>query len=216
MMLVLNRFRIWSGEYGRSFAKWYDFFMSPLEKRKFSVVRRKLLNNATGNVLEIGSGTGINFPLYSVAAKVTAIEPSEHMIDRSRDKQSVAKVPIEVVHGGAEKLPFSDNQFDTVVATLVFCTIPNVDLAMEEMKRVCKPGGRILLFEHVKMENPFLSKLQDVLTPFWKKICDGCRLNRDTISLLHEHGLKITSLQTFYRGLFIVVEVRNDRSNTFA
>jgi ubiquinone/menaquinone biosynthesis C-methylase UbiE len=192
-----------------TFPKWYDFFMGPLERGKFKRVRRDLLQNATGKVLEIGSGTGVNFPLYRNADQVIAIEPSQHMIDQSQSRSQLAVVPIEMVNASAEKLPFEDHTFDTVVATLVFCTIPNVDEAINELKRVCKPNGKILLFEHVKMENTVLSSMQEGLTPLWKKICDGCCLNRETLQAFTSQGLKIEREEKFYKDLFIVAELRN-------
>lgn len=195
----------------RLFAKWYDFFMNPLEKKKFKRIRKELISKASGNVLELGSGTGINFPLYEAAEKVTASEPSQHMIARSLSKLKKSFVPIEMVQASAEELPFAANTFDTVVATLVFCTIPNPEKAILEMKRVCKSEGKILLFEHVKMENRFLSTLQDWLTPVWKKICDGCCLNRDTINLLKVHDITILKMQKYYSDLFIFVESVNKK-----
>ncbi|WP_462411745.1 class I SAM-dependent methyltransferase [Neobacillus sp. Marseille-QA0830] len=194
---------------GRSFAKWYDFFMSPLEKNKFKTIRTDLLSNATGRVLEIGSGTGINFPLYEADVNVVAIEPSLDMIERSKMKLKQARVPIEQIQSSAEELPFPDHSFDTIVATLVFCTIPNPDKALHEMMRVCKPDGRILFFEHVKMDNRLLGTLQEWLTPAWKKICDGCCLNRDTLGLLQSHGLTIEKVENHYNGLFLYIESRN-------
>ncbi|NHC41473.1 class I SAM-dependent methyltransferase [Bacillus sp. MM2020_1] len=195
----------------RLFANWYDFFMNPLEKKKFKRIRMELLSKATGNVLELGSGTGINFPLYEEAVKVTAIEPSKHMIERSLSKQKQACVPIDIVQASAEELPFAADTFDTVIATLVFCTIPNPEKAILEMKRVCKSDGKILLFEHVKMQNRFLSSLQDWLTPAWKKICDGCCLNRNTIDLLRGHNISIIKVQEYYRDLFVCVECVNKK-----
>lgn len=191
-----------------TFAKWYDFFMGPLERHKFMKIRMELLQNAKGKVLEIGSGTGVNFPLYRMAESVTAIEPGQSMIMQSRKKQSQAAVPLEIVKAGAEHLPFADESFDSVVATLVFCTIPEVDRALAEIKRVCKPGGTILLFEHVKMDHPFLAKLQDWLTPTWKRICDGCCLNRDTYHHFLESGFEVIETKKYYKGLFIAVEMR--------
>lgn len=185
--------------------------MNPLEKKKFKRIRKELISKASGNVLELGSGTGINFPLYEAAEKVTAIEPSQHMIARSLSKLKKSFVPIEMVQASAEELPFAANTFDTVVATLVFCTIPNPEKAILEMKRVCKSEGKILLFEHVKMENRFLSTLQDWLTPVWKKICDGCCLNRDTINLLKVHDITILKMQKYYSDLFIFVESVNKK-----
>jgi ubiquinone/menaquinone biosynthesis C-methylase UbiE len=193
----------------RLFAKWYDFFMSPLEKRKFKKIRKELLSKATGRVLEVGAGTGINFPFYGAAKHVTAIEPSEHMIERSLAKIHESIVPIKMVKASAEELPFAENTFDTVVATLVFCTIPNPDKALLELKRVCKPDGKILFFEHVKMENPFLAILQEWLTPVWKKVCDGCCLNRNTIELIKTNDLTIVNVDEYYSDLFISVEAIN-------
>jgi ubiquinone/menaquinone biosynthesis C-methylase UbiE len=191
------------------FTKWYDTMMSPLEKRQFKSKRINLLKKAEGQVLELGSGTGINFPLYESADHVTAIEPSKHMIEQSISKSKISVVPIKIIHGSAEQLPFEDKTFDTVVGTLVFCTIPNPERAIKEMIRVCKPGGKILLFEHVKMENSHLAHLQDWLTPFWKKICDGCCLNRDTLKLLSSHDIQISQIKKYYKGLFILVEAKN-------
>ncbi len=195
----------------RLFANWYDFFMNPLEKKKFKKIRKELLSKATGNILELGSGTGINFPLYEEAVTVTAIEPNLHMIERSILKQKQACVPIDIVQASAEELPFAADAFDTVIATLVFCTIPNPEKAILEMKRVCKSDGKILLFEHVKMQNRFLSSLQDWLTPAWKKICDGCCLNRNTIDLLRGHNISIINVQKYYRDLFVCAEGENKK-----
>jgi ubiquinone/menaquinone biosynthesis C-methylase UbiE len=183
--------------------------MNPLEKKKFKRIRKELLSKATGNVLELGSGTGINFPFYQKAEKVTAIEPSHYMIERSFSKLKESVVPIEVVQASAEKLPFAENTFDTVVATLVFCTIPDPEKAILEMKRVCKFEGKILLFEHVRMQNRLLSTLQDWLTPAWKKICDGCCLNRNTLDLIRAHDISIMKVQQYYGDLFIFAEAEN-------
>lgn len=193
----------------RSFANWYDFVMNPLEKRKFKTIRKKLLTGAKGKVLEIGSGTGVNFPLYKGAESVIAIEPSPYMIEQSHSKLKMAAVPIEVLNASAEELPFKADTFDCVVATLVFCTIENGDKAIEEIKRVCKAGGRILLFEHVIMENRILSTLQDYVTPIWKKVAGGCCLNKDTVKLLTDHRLQIIKVEKYYNGLFLLIEAKN-------
>ncbi|MGG3563945.1 class I SAM-dependent methyltransferase [Neobacillus rhizosphaerae] len=195
----------------RLFAKWYDFFMNPLEKKKFKRIRNELISKARGNVLELGAGTGINFPLYKDVDKVTAIEPSPYMVKRSAMKMMQAVVPIEIVQESAEELPFADNTFDTVVATLVFCTIPNPEKALLELQRVCKPDGSILLFEHVKMKNQYLGALQEWLTPAWKKVCDGCCLNRNTLELLQAQGIVIKKIESFYSDLFISVEAFNKK-----
>lgn len=184
--------------------------MSPLEQGRFRAIRKQLLENASGKVLEIGSGTGVNFPLYQDVV-VTAIEPSPFMVSRSLKRKEQSRVPIEVVQVGAEELPFADNTFDTVVATLVFCTIPNVDAALEEMRRVCKPNGRILMFEHVKMDQPYLAKLQIALTPYWEKICDGCCLDRETHQLVLKKGFQLEETQDYYKSLFKTLSLINEK-----
>src|SRR3954454_22084388 len=194
---------------GRQFAKWYDFFMSPLERRTFKEIRRDLLTRAYGKVIELGSGTGVNFPLYQHVESVTAVEPSRYMIEQSEMNKELAVIPIEIIQASAEQLPFEKDSYDTVVATLAFCTIPDVDKALKEMKRICKANGKILLFEHVKMDNPILAKLQIYLTPFWKKICDGCHLDRDTVNLLKSKGFQVVEIKKFYRGLFVMIEIKN-------
>lgn len=191
---------------GRLFPKGYDYFMKPLEKKRFKKIRIELLSKAKGYVLEVGSGTGINFNLYNSVEKVVAIEPSSYMIERAQQRLNKSTIEIEMIQASAEKMPFADNTFDTVVATLVLCTIPNPQQALNEMVRVCKPDGKILFFEHVKLDNQFLAALQEWLTPAWKKICDGCCLNRDTLALIKNYPLKINQLNYYYKGLFITVE----------
>ncbi|MGO4889847.1 class I SAM-dependent methyltransferase [Anaerobacillus sp. MEB173] len=193
---------------GKSFAKWYDIVMSPLENGNFKPIRRNMLKKAYGSVLEVGSGTGINFPYYNSVDHVTAIEPSQPMIERSSKRIRESCVPIKVIKGRAEHIPFADQTFDTVVATLALCTILNPEAAIREMKRVCKREGKILLFEHVRMNHPFLAKLQDWVTPYWKKVSDGCCLNRKTVQLIEANGLQVVNQKTYYKGLFILMEVK--------
>lgn len=189
----------------------YDLAMKPLEKRNFQKIRKEVLSKAAGRVLEIGSGTGINFPIYKNAAHVDAIEPSKGMIEQSQTRKTAARVPIRVHQQSAENLEFPDNTFDTVVATLVFCTIPTPVKALEEIIRVSKPQAKILFFEHVKTEQPALAFAQEALNPIWKRICDGCHLNRETLKIIQESGLKVTKVASHYKGLFIVVESENNK-----
>ncbi|WP_409294002.1 class I SAM-dependent methyltransferase [Peribacillus sp. SCS-26] len=157
--------------------------------------------------MEIGSGTGINFPYYPEDAEVIAIEPSQDIIERSIKRKTGSAANIHIEKVSAEKLPYQDGTFDVVVATLVLCTIPNPVQSLKEMKRVCKDGGRILVFEHVKMDNAFLANIQKRLTPYWKKLCDGCCLDRDTEKMIKEVGFDIIEKREFYKGLFIQLEL---------
>ncbi len=182
--------------------------MRPLEKKSFLTIRRQLIGKAHGEVLEIGCGTGVNFSFYR-QVKVTAIEPNEVLREAALRRSAQAQAPIHVMEGNAEALPFKDNSFDTVVATLVFCTIPDPQKAIREIMRVCKPGGRLLFFEHIRHEQSWAASLQDLLTPVWKRVFDGCHLNRDTEALLKREGIQITELKSYFKKLFITVEAEN-------
>lgn len=187
------------------FSTYYDRLMHPLEKKAFSSIRHDLLKKATGEVLEIGSGTGINFQYYA-QVRVTALEPSDHMREQSLIRAKHSNVPITLVSGSAESLPFPDGTFDTVVGTLVLCSVESPQKAISEIKRVLKPDGRILLFEHVRLNDSPLGKLQDLLTPVWKKVCDGCHLNRDTVAYLNAEGIKPVSIEPHFRNIFVALE----------
>lgn len=196
---------------GSCFSHLYDTAMQPFERLQFKKIRKELVGKAKGQVLEIGAGTGLNFPYYYQVEQVDAIDPEPFMVKKSLKRKREALVPIQTHLAEAEKLPFADHTFDTVVATLVFCTIPNPEQAIKEMIRVSKPNAQILLFEHVRMEQKLLAKVQDWLTPVWKKVCDGCHLNRNTLALLRHDDLSVEHMKSYYHGLFFVVEVLCDK-----
>ncbi|MFC4765998.1 class I SAM-dependent methyltransferase [Effusibacillus consociatus] len=193
------------------FTRLYDTLMEPLERRGFREIRKNLVRKAEGKVLEIGSGTGLNFPFYEKAEQVIAIEPEPLMREKSIPRVTAARVRIEVISAGAEDLPFPDNSFDTVVGTLVLCTIPDSYKAMEEIRRVCKPDGKVLFFEHVRLNHPVLCRLQDWLTPVWKRLCDGCHLNRNTLELIGQIGFEVIRVEGYARDLFLVIEATNKK-----
>lgn len=190
------------------FSRKYDSLMAPLERRKLRDLRRLLAGSAEGRVLEIGSGTGANFPYYRVAEEVVAMEPDPLMRAQSLERAAAADVPVRVVGGMAEELPYADGEFDTVVCTLVLCTVEEPVQVLRELRRVCRPGGRLLFIEHVRLERPVLGWLQDWLTPLWKRVCGGCRLNRRTADLIREAGIEIASIEPIYNGLFLIIEGR--------
>ncbi|MEB1807412.1 MAG: class I SAM-dependent methyltransferase [Bacillaceae bacterium] len=195
---------------GKWFTKLYDPLMQPLEKFKLQMIRKVLIQKAKGKVLEIGSGTGFNFPYYTQVEKVTAIEPDLQMREQSLKRAEHAQVPIEVIIGDAESLPFPEHIFDTIVGTLVLCTIPNPDKALKEIQRVCKPSGQILFFEHVRMDHPLLGRLQDWATPLWKRICGGCHLNRETLNIIKKAGFTIVDVKEYNNGLLLVIKALNE------
>ncbi|WOV89249.1 class I SAM-dependent methyltransferase [Sporosarcina oncorhynchi] len=148
---------------------------------------------------------------YRDAAHVTAVEPNPLIHARGAERLRKASVPIDVVEAIAEVLPFEDNAFDTVIATLVFCTIPDPPTALAEIQRVSKPNAEILFFEHVRMEQPVLGKTQDLLNPLWNKICDGCHLNRDTMSIIQQSRLDVVEVKQLYNKLFLSIRCKNNK-----
>ena len=194
---------------GRWFAALYDTVMAPLEHGGFQAMRKQLLRQARGTVLEIGAGTGANFPYYTEAAHVIAVDPDPCMVARSVPRAGQAAVPITVLLARAEALPFPDHTFDTVVGTLVFCTIPDPRQALCELRRVSKPAGRALLFEHVRVHHPLAGRLKDWLTPVWKRLARGSHLNRDTLALLTQVGYEVTCIAPHYKELFLVIAAKH-------
>lgn len=192
---------------GNRFSQVYDKVMWPLEKKKLRQIRRELVNKAEGRVIEIGSGTGLNFPFYSSGLQVEAVEPDPMMRNKSIERlRRLNKNRIMTHLADAERLPFRNDSFDTIIATLVFCTISNPDQALKELYRVSKPGANFYLLEHVKLDNPWAARLQKVLTPFWKRICGGCHLDRNTLLLIEQSDWEVKKTISFYKGLFIIIE----------
>lgn len=168
--------------------------------RPFKRDRAELLKQARGRVLEIGIGTGANLPFYTAAAtEVVGLEPSQAMLDEARQVAAGLRghTQFEFVVGGAEALPFPDASFDTVIACLVFCTIPDVEASAREAFRVLKPGGQFLFFEHVAHTRPGVRRWQERLNPVWKKLACGCNLNRDTTATFRDAGFRFTRLDAF-------------------
>lgn len=167
------------------------------ERRFFEPLRRELLEQAHGRVLEIGAGTGLNFSLYppEQVAQVEAIEPDSTMLSYARKRLPQARVPLTLMQASAESLPFAAETFDCVVATLVFCSVSDPVRAFQEIRRVLKPGGTLLLLEHVRAQSRFVAFLQDLLVPLTTRVIGNCHWNRATgqtvrasgFQILHEH-----------------------------
>ncbi len=175
----------------------YDLLLRPLERLGLRARRRELLARARGRALEIGAGTGLNFDVYPPGVELVALEPDASM--RKRARRRAAGRPIGVVAGDAGALPFPDASFDTVVFTLVFCTVPDVDAALREAARVLAPAGRVLLLEHVRPEGA-LGGLADRLTPPWRLVSGGCRLNGRPEASFKKAGLEPLEERRLWRG----------------
>jgi ubiquinone/menaquinone biosynthesis C-methylase UbiE len=183
--------------FGRFRARCYDFFMDRMDRAGAAEHRRRLVEEAGGEVLEIGAGTGKNLPLYRVAERVVALEPDPAMRARAHEAAREARVPVEVVEGDAMALPVGDASFDTVVFSLVLCTVPDVGRALGEARRVLRPGGTLRFYEHVRASDPRLSRWQDRLERPWGWVGRGCHPNRDTAAAVAATGFNVMSLEEF-------------------
>ena len=186
---------IYEATWGRGFAALYDWFLKSSEEAGLTDMRRELLATASGDVIDIGAGTGINLELFpdSVTRLVLA-EPGEHMAKRLRTKVEESGRPAEVVEAGAESLPFPDDSFDVAVFTLVLCTVDDPDASLAEAARVLRPGGRMLFLEHVRSESEKTAKWQDRVERPWGFMAAGCHPNRDTGAAIDASPLEIEEL----------------------
>lgn len=163
------------------------------EQRFFEPLRRELLEQAHGVVLEVGAGTGLNFAFYAPekVTRVEAVEPDSAMLSYARNRLSLARVPLTVTQAPVEHLPFADGTFDCVVATLVFCSVGDPARGLAEIRRVLKPGGILLLLEHVRSTSRFAARLQDLLVPLTTRMAGNCHWNRDTGQAVKAAGFQI-------------------------
>ncbi|MDN5362107.1 MAG: hypothetical protein PWP70_1154 [Moorella sp. (in: firmicutes)] len=152
--------------------------------------RQLVWREARGRVLEVGVGTGANFPYYPPDCQVTAIDFSPGMLARARQKLHQARVPVALREMDVQHLDFADASFDTVVATCVFCTVPDPVQGLREVNRVCRPEGKIVLLEHVRSENRLLGPLMDTLNPLVLYFI-GSNINRRTVANVKKAGITI-------------------------
>jgi ubiquinone/menaquinone biosynthesis C-methylase UbiE len=172
----------------------YDLAGRRVERGELGERRHALVAELEGDVLEIGAGTGLNLQHYERASRVVAVEPDPSMAGRLRKRAPEAAVPVEVVAGTAESLPFEDESFETVVVTFVLCSVEDPPAALAEVRRVLAPGGRLVLLEHVRGEGR-LARWQDRLTPLHRKVAGNCNLNRRTRDEVAGAGFDVASLR---------------------
>jgi SAM-dependent methyltransferase len=171
-------------------ARSLDFVMRPLYP-----ARRFVVPEATGKVLEVGVGTGLNFGLYRGIDSLTGVEPDPYMLERARPRAAELPFPAEIHEAGAEKMPFADGSFDTAVITFTLCTIPDPAAGLAEVRRVLKPGGRVLFVEHTRSIQSVVGGVQDLLTPLWNVIGGGCHLNRRAVDLVRDAGFAVRDVE---------------------
>lgn len=182
------------GFYSKVFARIYDPFMEAMEHKVLSRYRKQLLEPLQGNILEVGSGTGINFKLYPKGCHVIASEPSEHMLkyasERLRTEDIQADIEIVLAGVGSEELKkyVPEDGFDAIVCTLVLCTIPEPEKAVADFKQWLKPPGKLIILEHVHARTQPRKTFHNLINPAWKHLAEGCHINRDTAKMLRDQG----------------------------
>lgn len=179
----------------RLFAAVYDPLSARTEKKFGADLKRELLANARGRVLEIGVGTGLSFAHYPAVEELVGVDPSEPMLRRARRRATELASDVTLVEAPAEALPFEDKSFDTVVSLAVLCTVDDPSRVLQEIRRVLRPGGRLVFLEHVRSSEPGLAQWQDRLERPWGWIAGGCHPNRQTLEAIEGAGFEVVELE---------------------
>lgn len=162
--------------------------------------RRKVVPLASGVVLEIGIGPGLNLPLYdpSRVVRVIGVDPSEGFLALGRERHRTAPVPVEIIQAPAEALPLADESIDTAVITYTLCSVDDPARALAEVRRVLKPEGRVLFLEHGLSHDAGVAAWQRRLNPVWRALAVGCNLNRPVARLLQDAGFATRRVEQYY------------------
>jgi len=183
----------------------YDRWILPrildlvMRQRQLTKYRREVLVKARGRVLEVGVGSGLNFPLYGKRVDIVfGIDPSPRLLAMAHRRAAAAGVRVELLQGSATAIPLADNTIDTVVMTWALCSIPDPLAALREMRRVLKPDGRLLFVEHGFSPEPSVERWQHRLTPVWRHVAGGCHLDRKVDELIRSAGFDLTGIRTEY------------------
>lgn len=161
--------------------------------------RNRIVRGASGRVLEIGIGSGLNLPFYGTEVeRIVGLDPSPKLLQMARAAARDRALPLELIEGSAQAIPLDDRSIDTVVTTWTLCSVPEARRALQDMRRVLKPGGRLLFVEHGRAPEPRVQWWQDHLTPAWRHFAGGCHLNRAISELIPSAGFRIEQLETGY------------------
>jgi ubiquinone/menaquinone biosynthesis C-methylase UbiE len=170
-----------------------------MRRKDLTKYRRAVVAAAHGRVLEIGVGSGLNFPLYGKQVElVYGIDPSPRLLSIARQRAAASGIAVELVLGSATAIPLADNAIDTIVMTWTLCSIPDPQAALREMRRVLKPDGNLCFVEHGLSPEPSVERWQHRLTPAWRRMAGGCHLDRKMDDLIRQAGFDLTNLHEEY------------------
>ncbi|MEJ6683520.1 MAG: class I SAM-dependent methyltransferase [SAR86 cluster bacterium] len=182
----------------------YDKYLLPkllnlaMKAPEMTRLRRELVPLATGRVLEIGVGSGLNLPFYAQQVHVTGVDPSLELQAYAREIAQEAKLAVEFLAVSAEAIPLADNIFDTAVITWSLCTIPDPDAALREVRRLLKPAGKLIFIEHGESPEANIATWQRRINPTWNKLAGGCHLNRRPDTAMLANGFKFAEMTKGY------------------
>lgn len=187
-------------------APYFDSLEGFLEGLFFSDWRKTLWAKVQGeHILEVGVGTGKNFPYYPMDTRVTALDFSEKMLQRAKKKQLRGNITVELELMDIQTLCYADNSFDTVIATFVFCSVPQPTKGLQELYRVCKPGGQVLLLEHVLSAKPMMARIMNLMNPLIVSIF-GANINRQTVKSVQSCGFQKVVLDPASRDMVKLIQ----------
>ncbi|HYE84490.1 MAG TPA: class I SAM-dependent methyltransferase [Clostridia bacterium] len=186
----------------------YDIFEAPMEMVALKQWRKGLMDELYGNVLEVGVGTGKNIEYYPKGIDITGIDFSQGMLKRARQRAEKLGKKVELLQMDAQSMDFSDNTFDTVFTTCVFCSVPDPVIGLKEIRRVCKESGRIILIEHVRSEKKLLGLLMDVLNPVVVNLY-GANINRRTVENVRNAGFADIHVTDLYKDIVKKIVIQN-------
>ncbi len=190
----------------------YDLMEGLAERSSFAKWREMLWRRVEGEqILEIGVGTGKNFPYYPAEAEITAVDFSARMLQRARRKAERETVAVRLEQMDVQHLQFAEATFDTVVATFVFCSVPDPVLGLREIERVCKSGGKVILLEHLLSDNRLVAWWMNLLSPLVSGTM-GPHINRRTVENVGRSGLVVEQVTGLAFGIFKLIEARKKSS----
>jgi len=191
-------------------SRFYDILGSPMEMMSLREWRINLMKELNGYVLEVGVGTGKNIEYYPDDINITAIDFSEKMLEKANEKAEKYNKNATLLKMDAQDMKFPDNSFETVFTTCVFCSVPDPIKGLKEMKRVCKPNGKIIMIEHMRSEKKVLGIIMDILNPIVVNTY-GANINRKTVKNIYDSGFRNVSVNNLFGDIVKKIIIKNDK-----
>ena len=191
-------------------SRFYDILEGPMEMMALREWRIDLMKELVGNVLEVGVGTGKNIEYYPKDIDITAIDFSEKMLEKAREKADKYNKKVTLLQMDAQDMKFTDNTFDTIFTTCVYCSVPDPIKGLSEMRRVCKPNGKIIMIEHVRSEKKVLGLIMDILKPITVNTY-GANINRRTVENIYKSGFVDVGVNNLYSDIVKKIVIKNHK-----